>query len=373
MAVPDIWFTDVYEDQHASPAAALCQLSGRDYDPAIAYDRSGNATVVWAHQGTANGKFSIYYSRRTSTAWSPPAALCPGAQSALYHNIDPAVAFDENGRGICVWVRVCEPPGDRNELYYSVWNGSGWSDSAAVYRLPPGADPYDTTFRYPEIAFTKSGQAVVVAVAKGNPLDPNAKPAVVCIPRSGSGWAAPTCVAGSEGAFGPKYSLPSEPARLRLSVAPDNQQDRVHVRWQKLYGGVWGTTGTSVSGTWTWSAPTQFSTGGPGAGTVVAGDGTTVKTVYGRGSHLWDETGHLPPDPYGPTGIRPSGAWLSGTTPGAIAVWHGFGGRIGWSFWNAANGSWLGPIPIPTPGIYQFNLNPDVAAKSGSHTMPPQQ
>jgi len=83
----DIWYS-IWDDtsgQWWSPsgvqASPLAELIGDDLDPAIAFDREGNAIAVWSHEtDNASLGYDIWYSKWSGNNWTPPAEVASLAE-----------------------------------------------------------------------------------------------------------------------------------------------------------------------------------------------------------------------------------------------------------------------------------------------------
>lgn len=123
--------------------------TGDDFFPAIAFDWNNNAMAIWSNNGT--GVFSVYYSRWDGTAWSLPSPI-PNQPSG--DNVNPAVALQINGQGLCIWV-------NGKQIYYSRWDGTTWSLPASIAPLWPGWT-VEGENKQPEIAFDMENRAIAV-------------------------------------------------------------------------------------------------------------------------------------------------------------------------------------------------------------------
>jgi hypothetical protein len=408
----EIWYADL--DNNFTPTTAQLVpggFEGSDHDPAVAYDRAGNAMVVWAHDyGSVLGgvkTYGIVYSRRAagSTIWSAPDLV---ALDFPYWDMDPAVAFDENGNGLCVWVRDLnhdDPSGPGKFLYYSRWDPNppvgvpNWSQALEIPRTGGLMEGYRCdTARTPELAFTSipgvggltSQRAVVVAGLCSPPF-------MVYNVWDGSNWGDFKIVENPGVAVGgltksAPYSYYSDdlPALHRLSVASDNN-GKVLVAWRFLHdpARLWYSYFDPMLPQTAWIPNAQYTSVSSSTPAVVVGPGTnpdnismfTQKTGFKwfassiagtSGTPLNGTPQSIPVSPV-QSDFRPSAAWVTGTNSCVLAVWAHKNPPnakdIYLSRW--VGGAWGNAVPLVTGGQPGGDRNPDIAAKSGSHTMPP--
>ena len=378
----DIWYADYFASgMSVSTPQVLCNLSGNDMDPAVAYDRSGNTWVVWSHcDPGADKKYKILSSRRLagSNTWSTPLTL---AGSDWEHMMDPAVAFDDNGKGFCMW--VAGPFSQVAFLEYSFWNGSSWS---APTLIP------DDTCRLPEITFTSvpvTGQtqhAAVAIVALHSPYR------MGYTAWNGSSWSNLKSLPAPGGVISTPYDYPGDkPAKEHIAIAarpahvavaytrasPDASVNR---RLQTLWG-------SYAAGNWNWALgnPAGWSVGTVGldfydpAFATCPCDGehlafarqtTSLSQLYFKRHE--DNCALLKPPTAGTPGARPACTYVRGPSEVILTVWQGPGAAgatdIYWTFWRFGPGTWKQPARLNISGD---DANPDVASKSGGHSMPP--
>ena len=163
----DIWYS-IWDSDSASwwtpagekaapiyPALPTDEFTEHDRDANIAFDRDGNAIVVWAREnrpGVTSG-YNIWYSRWITSGlnwgWTTPKSI----QNLKGDDTDPAIAIDTDGTAIAIWVH--EESGKRY-IYYSLWHEEkGWGSSSP---LVPSANWYGAA-SLPEIAFTANAAA----------------------------------------------------------------------------------------------------------------------------------------------------------------------------------------------------------------------
>jgi len=133
------------------------------------------------------------------------------------------------------------------------------------------------------------------------------------------------------------------------------------------------------SGTWTWYEFPHWFDDASGASfhdpAVAVDAGNKSENVFVQSDRIYTKSGSddcqwLKPPPPGRGGFRPGVAWVKGSAKvycGPLAAWW-FGSEICWAF-KPVGGVWNWPPDIVVPGA---DLNPDVAARTGSHTMPVQ-
>lgn len=121
----DIWYAvwDSTDDtwwSHATTSTTMIRprnapqwrLEGDEHDPAVSFDRDGNAMAVWTGEFGSTG-FDVWYSRWLSHGlnwgWTAPQkiAAIPG------NDVDPAVALNSDGTGIATWVHEPTSSADR--------------------------------------------------------------------------------------------------------------------------------------------------------------------------------------------------------------------------------------------------------------------
>lgn len=120
--------------------AALIETDTTDaYDPQVAFDSSGNATVVWSLYGNIWANHFIDNSWGTATQITTPG----------FAN-NPQVAVDSSDNAIAVWHRT-----DDTSIWSSRYNGSSWSSPVLIEAGSGAADS-------PLIAVDGSGNAISV-------------------------------------------------------------------------------------------------------------------------------------------------------------------------------------------------------------------
>jgi hypothetical protein len=386
----EIWYADFSSGANrVFTPQPLYTTPGNNMDPAVAYDRGGNTWVVWSHYDVGLSQYRIFWSRRKSgqTTWSAPDAVTLPTGS---HQMDPAVAFDDNGRGFCVWVEGnITATNDLTGLQASFWDGSNWLTPASK---GPGVTG---TGRLPEITFTGAP-----AYGPGNPQTSHAAVVIAALQDppgkmgwwawNGSGWSGCNVLPTTGGVVTHSYTgylnpAPT-PAQDRVTIASipgwfGNLGYPVTAAWTRqsatTYTKLMACNGYCSGSSWTWYEYPSFL--GGTAGTTYHDPAVAVDGVPGNSRYVFIGPGTvyekassypklLTPPPGGSSGSRPAIAWVSGPRHGALAAWYGpTDSDVHWSFQNDVGLNWTQPVALVLPGL---DLNPDVAAKSGSHTMP---
>jgi hypothetical protein len=397
----EIWFADFEAGPVPSVTTPLplAGMTGDNMDPAVAYDRSGNAWAVWSHRDPGpNSMYKVYWSRRAASekTWSEPTPVWPQLPPgmSIINQVDPVIAFDDNGKGFCVWsaVWILSADEEASRMCSSFWDGTKWCDPYIF-----GAVDEDSSLRLPEITFTAAeatGQgtlltnhaAVVIAAMHGWSRED-----VMCWAWNGSGWSyglrLPTTGRAASSSYWSYFDSPApKPALDRLTIAAlDDPADTiVTAAWTRRDPGpktnLMACNGYRNSGgIWTWQEfPNWFNSAGLSARDVaIAVDGSNLsQTVLVSGGCVYAKSGTGSCQPIGGAiskkvkGLRPAAAWADGETSGTIAAWYDHN-EIVWSFRCKTGSSWVwtNPSVLKVPGD---DLNPDVAAKTGSHTMPVQ-
>jgi len=116
--------------------------------PEIASDSKGNSIAVWQQNDGSNNQ--VYYSYWNGTIWTD-ATTIPG-QPATNANI-PQIALDSDGNAIAVWRQY---NGSDYQAYYAYWNGATWTDATTIPGQPA---EHANSIR---IAFDSNGNAIAV-------------------------------------------------------------------------------------------------------------------------------------------------------------------------------------------------------------------
>lgn len=170
----DIWAARYSAGQGwGAPFLLETDDAGAAYSPQVAFDRQGNALVIWMQWGTvtrtgtcvivtsAGGgstcppttvSISNIWSRRYAAgAWHPPQLVETDDRG---NASDPRLAFDNAGNAVAVWAQP-------NGAHISVWanrytNGTGWGTATALQDHDTG------DAMSPAIAVNADGDAVAV-------------------------------------------------------------------------------------------------------------------------------------------------------------------------------------------------------------------
>jgi hypothetical protein len=382
----EIWYADLDLGSMTATAAPLVPTGypGHDMDPAIAFDRDGTATAVWAHYfGSPWNRWGIVFSRRPDGGdWTEPQPIAfTYGSSPVTAYMDPAVAFDEDGTGLCVFVRdgdAAEPKGGQKRFWYSRFDGTVWGTPAQLPDIE-GEHASDSS-RIPEITFTSvSGQAVFFGIARG---------VFPCYSLwNGAAWSPIRYVPSGQSPsvttayrYYPGTPFPV-PAEKRLGVASDNNGKVVAV-WQPSSGALQYSVRDVAALATSWSPPALSYAGGtlPAAALGTESPVATALSTLVQGGQVTSASGaaSLPTatETAGP-GFpnRTAVAWVD-DAPTAVAVWaktvQGTDADIIFSKWDANGWTPGGGVPITSTMLTGVDCNADVAAPSGSHTMPPQ-
>jgi hypothetical protein len=380
----EIWYADYVAGMNSvtAPQQLYASLSP-NMDPAVACDRSGYTWVVWSHLDPGANQYEILWSRRPGlNVWS--AAQPIAAPTNGNSQVDPVIAFDDNGKGFCVWVEgQISPTSDVTYLQCAFWNGTSWS---APNPLGP-ANPC----RLPEITFTSAPaspqtnhQAVVIAALQ-TPADK-----IGYWIWDGSAWSQCTALPTTGGVVANPYTWYFNPSgahptfdHLTISALKYPSQI-VTAAWTRQTPAastkLMACNGYFNNATCTWQEfPNWFnnaSVGGYFHNPAVAVDASNVsQNVFVSNGIIYTKSGFgscklLTPPAGGNPGLRPSIASVgSGMNSGALAVWNN-DLDIQWSFLKKGANTWSQPATITVPGGIDYNS--DVGAQSGSHTMPVQ-
>jgi len=153
-------FYKVYDGSSWSDDTQLTTNPSYDGYPAIMGTSNGKIWVVWVSDRTGTDNFEIFYKVYDGSSWSDDTQLT----TYPYWDCHPAIMEDSNGK---IWVMW---ESDRNQhdldIYYTVFNGSSWSNE-----MPVTTDQYADDW-YPSIMQTTEGM-IWVAFTKISETDWN--------------------------------------------------------------------------------------------------------------------------------------------------------------------------------------------------------
>ncbi len=147
--IPRLWAVPGYSEYVWPPGAVEGVFLNKTYiyaHPSVA-EQGGAVVLVWVHDDLSKPHvkgYEIYYSVWDDEAkkWSSPAPITDD----FLHQGDPVVAFDRNGKAVCVWGEITDPGVNNTtnplevlrsvELAYSVWDPATgtWSKPEKVTR-----------------------------------------------------------------------------------------------------------------------------------------------------------------------------------------------------------------------------------------------
>jgi hypothetical protein len=378
----DIWYS-VWDDANGQwwtpsgvEASPLAELVGDDFDPAIAFDRKGNAIAVWSHE-TDNPSlgYDIWYSKWSGNSWTSPMEVAP----LVGNDTDPAVAFDTDGWGIAIWVH------NGTFIYYSLWNGTDWIGPAQTIVPDWPAWPFWGS-NMPEIVFTSSrarGYTSHQAVAIWTlwVIYPEVPPLLISriyyAIWDGASWSPSP----AEEIPGQAYNAASDgtPAFFRNGISSDNLNNAIavwatdnitHPVYYAIWDGrAWGdATALDTQKAYGYMPAIAFSADNNATltftqNTTNIGHSRYVGGVWQRAAEAADSGGD---------DTRPAVAFL--TSSRAVAVWSSDllePSEIFYSIWEPATETWITAASIVPFGLSGSDSNPSVASTSGSPTMPP--
>jgi len=150
-------------------ALRISERGGYVYQPQVAIDRHGVATVVWS-ASPANAKVTRIEAstfKPETGAWSAPARLASSSDQLL----DPQVAADARGDAIAVWKRwvgggILQPAGTNGTIGAAIKRAGARAWRAAItlgrYVEPMGQGSASFEFPGPHVAMDAHGNAMVV-------------------------------------------------------------------------------------------------------------------------------------------------------------------------------------------------------------------
>jgi hypothetical protein len=355
---------DTWWSLASTPTTAIANLPGNDFWPAISFDHTGKAMVVWSHDtlSPATG-FDIYYSRWLGPfgwTWTIPAPIAAITDA----DRDPAVALWSNGDGVAVWVNS---GASGASMYYSLLTSGIWG--IATLLSSPWPLGLVVVGKQPEVAYDIYHNAIAIWTDMSNSSTTHVYYSVLF--NNLNLWTNPNDLdPGQPNGVAVETRKGISPDRLGNAKAVWNPEN---IAWENHYSLWHGTSGSS--GTFSPAAP--IFPGSPyasGLGTAVAFDQqNNAIAIHGSDRHVptvWSNRevgGGWNPEqqvdlPFNLVGIpeysEPRVAYLKGI---AVAVWTGFGVQYGpdnnifYRVWksdpNPYLGHWTlgGPID-PTPG-----------------------
>lgn len=124
--------------------------------PVITFDGLGGGWLVW------NEDEGLFYSRREGDAWSPKREI---DTSPSTRDRSPSLAVDPQG---VVWLAWSGFDGSDEEIFFSRWEEGGWEKAQQVNRDDASHDLYDES---PHLAIGGDGRPWLVWVGYGGGLD----------------------------------------------------------------------------------------------------------------------------------------------------------------------------------------------------------
>lgn len=126
----DIWYATAARasadaDPELSAGAPLARGVGDDENPQVAVPPGSTDALAMWQRSIQDGTHQIMWSRFADGGWSAAAAI----DARGGDDVDPAVAFDDDGRALAVWVHRTPT---RAALSWARFDGSEWSDPASI-------------------------------------------------------------------------------------------------------------------------------------------------------------------------------------------------------------------------------------------------
>lgn len=117
-----------------TPPDEIAHLTGDDYDPNITIDSNGNAVAVWVHR-QADGSRQMFYSVKTGSGWTTPAAIGPSNGQVSLPEVS-VTAVSGGGplqhKVVAVWSDVVAPLSATHRMFYSIFDGTSWTPPAQI-------------------------------------------------------------------------------------------------------------------------------------------------------------------------------------------------------------------------------------------------
>lgn len=122
-------------------------------NPQVAMDNNGNALIVWQQPDGAAVSQTFKSEYRTGS-WTHPANSNDNISPDVQAVTSPAVAMDNNGNAVIVWV---QNDGTRNQIFKSEYRTGSWTHPA---NLADNISP-DSAVVEPQVAMDDSGNAII--------------------------------------------------------------------------------------------------------------------------------------------------------------------------------------------------------------------
>ena len=172
----------------SSPVAISSGNSGDNaWDSQITVDSSGNPHVAYNFMSSASPEdvYDIYYTKWNGSGWTAPIIL---SQTNTF-NLYPSITADSVGKVHVVWKRTQLPAPYSFEFLHRVWNGSTWSGTTSISGLVSGVNE-----SHPEITTDKNNNAHVVW-QEGNGYITRGTPFKIMYSKwDGASWSSPFTV-----------------------------------------------------------------------------------------------------------------------------------------------------------------------------------
>jgi mRNA-degrading endonuclease HigB of HigAB toxin-antitoxin module len=144
--------------------------SGQDAGTNVstAMDSSGNAIIVWAEFDGA--KTQIYKSEYRSGAWTHPANLADNISPDGFNVAAPSVAMDNNGNAIISWLQD-HNGGPEYMVFKSEYRSGAWTHPSSITDFIQPAGTMATTLQAPAVAMDNNGNAIIVWIGSDGTWD----------------------------------------------------------------------------------------------------------------------------------------------------------------------------------------------------------
>ena len=357
------------------PAAKIATLKGYDQDPNIAFNRNNNHSIaVWAHNASEQSGFVFGYDIWFSQ-WVDPARIwawtSPDAVASIQNNdYDPAIAFDSNGWAIAIWVH--EYGNGTREIFYSLWNGTGWIGPAGLL----GPSNFGRS-ALPEITFTTTNTSGGTTPHEAVAIWTDADRIMLYSVWNGSDWSLPARIPGSYSA--PNVSGPlSVPAIYRNGISADHLGNATAV-WatDDITGSIYYAIWNGNESRWVVNATSLDPQGARGIMPAIAYNqqNNATLTYANNTMDIWHvervggiwQPAAFAADSGSPIDKRPAIAYLSNRK--ALTVWWSQNitpSEVYYAQWNGISWSSATPIKIDA----EQDINPAIATIYGSPSSP---